>query len=139
MLNKGGEKKTVECMSDFCQTCCEEKSNNCIETCSNAHSLYSSNDSEELFMDVCSHKNMGTSFHGYCETFLSNKNKSEYNECFRNFCNDCCSNELKITDLNDPAISKCMKICQPPMMNSGEAAYVTPQEKRALTSNFKKI
>lgn len=106
------EEKTIECIKTFCNTCCEQELN-CIDTCNMAHSLYENNDPEELFLDVCSYKKMGNSFHGFCENIINGKNKEDYQECFRNFCFDCCSNELKISDLMDPEITKCMKICQP--------------------------
>lgn len=107
------ERKIVECIKTFCKTCCEEESN-CIETCNFAHSLYENNDPELLFLDVCSYQSMGNSFNSFCEKILNEKNEEDYEECFRNFCFDCCSNELKISDFTDPAITKCMKVCQPP-------------------------
>lgn len=110
--NKDKE-KTIECIKTFCDSCCEQEPN-CIETCHTAHSLYENNDPEQLFLDVCSYKSMGKSFHGFCQDILSEKTKEDYEECFRNFCFDCCSNELKISDITDPAISKCMKVCEPP-------------------------
>lgn len=124
-----GELKTVECLKTFCNTCCESKSN-CIETCQTAHSLYSSNDPEELLMDVCSYESMRTSFHGFCQNMLAEKNNSEYDECFKNFCFDCCSNKLNITDIDDPAINKCMKICVSPYAN--EEKVILTQENNLL-------
>jgi len=112
-LLQKGEEKTVDCLKNFCGICCEEDQS-CIETCRRTHALNVKEDPEDMFMDVCSYKSMGSSFHGFCETMLTEKNKGDYEECFKNFCFDCCSNELKITDFNDTGMQKCMKICQPP-------------------------
>lgn len=112
LLHKG-EEKTVECLKSFCLTCCNDNQN-CTKNCHDAQAMHSNNNPEDLFIDVCSYKSMGTSFHGFCDTMLTEKKKDEYEECFKNFCFDCCSNELKITDFNNSGIKKCMKVCHPP-------------------------
>jgi len=134
-LQQNTKEKTVECIKNFCKICCEDQLN-CIETCQKAHSLYMSNDPEELIMKVCSYKSMGNSFHGFCVSMFDDKNQAEYEECFRNFCFDCCSNELTITDFNDPSIIKCMKICQPP--NNGEKDDLRSKEIIAEIYNINK-
>jgi hypothetical protein len=110
-LLKFGEEKTVNCMKNFCSICCESDEN-CKDRCSTTHSFFKGHDPEEMFISVCAFENMGPAFKNFCGSMIVDDNKKEYDQCFTNFCFDCCSNELKITDFNDIEIQKCLKICK---------------------------
>jgi hypothetical protein len=115
-LLQEGEEKTVECLKSFCSICCDGDEN-CQSDCSKTHAFYSGHDPEEMFISVCSNKNMGPSFENFCNTMLMEKDPEEYRQCFTNFCFDCCSNELKINDFNDPEMIKCLNACRPEGLN----------------------
>ncbi len=108
-----GEEKTVECMKSFCPVCCQGELE-CQEKCRKTHAFFTDHDPEEMFISVCSYKDMGPSFEGFCKSMLTESDPSEYNQCITNFCFDCCSNELKINDFNDPEMVKCLGVCKPP-------------------------
>jgi len=105
-------------MKNFCSICCKTDEN-CKDKCSTTHSFFNGHDPEEMFISVCSFENMGPAFKNFCGSMIIDDNKKEYDQCFTNFCFDCCSNELKITgkiyvnwDFNDIEIQKCLKICK---------------------------
>ena len=108
-----GEEKTVECMRSFCSVCCDGD-RDCQNKCTKAHAFFADHDPEEMFISVCSNKDMGPSFDGFCKSMLTESDPNEYDQCITNFCFDCCSNELKINDFNDPEMVKCLGICKPP-------------------------
>ncbi len=108
-----GEEKTVECMKSFCPVCCQDDLD-CQEKCRKTHAFFTDHDPEDMFISVCSYKDMGPSFEGFCKSMLTESDPSEYNQCITNFCFDCCSNELKINDFNDPEMVKCLGVCKPP-------------------------
>lgn len=110
-LLKEGEEKTVNCMKNFCSICCGSDES-CVDRCSTTHSFFKGHDPEEMFISVCAFENMGPAFKNFCGSMIVDDNKEEYDKCFTNFCFDCCSNELKITDFNDVEIQKCLNICK---------------------------
>jgi hypothetical protein len=108
---------TMNCLRSFCDDCCGEDKN-CKSICSYTHSVYSDHDPEGLLISVCAYQNMGPSFDKFCKPLLNENNRHDYEECYKNFCFDCCSNELKITLYNDPEIEKCLNICKPSSIDS---------------------
>lgn len=98
-------------MKNFCSICCKSEEN-CLDKCSSTHSFFKGHDPEEMFISVCANENMGPAFKNFCGSMIVDDNKKEYDQCYTNFCFDCCSNELKITDFNDVEIQKCLKICK---------------------------
>lgn len=130
-----GKEKKIECLKNFCLICCESETY-CSNSCLKAHSLYESNDPEELLTDVCSYKNMGKTFLTFCDNLIKEKNIKEYEECFNNVCFDCCSNELRVTDFNDQSIIKCLRTCLPP--NNGQHKSFKYEENFNFDSNVNK-
>lgn len=108
-----GEEKTVECMKSFCTDCCRGVES-CETRCHKSHALFGEHDPEEMLISVCSYKDQGPQFKGFCKSMLTESDPKEYDNCLTNFCFDCCSNELKINDQNDPEIMKCLEGCKPP-------------------------
>lgn len=98
-------------MKNFCSICCKSDEN-CVDKCSSTHSFFKGHDPEEMFISVCANENMGPAFKNFCGSMIVDDNKQEFDQCFTNFCFDCCSNELKISDFNDVEIQKCLKICK---------------------------
>jgi len=98
-------------MKNFCSICCKSDEN-CLDKCSSTHSFFKGHDPEEMFISVCANENMGPAFKNFCGSMIVEDNKQEFDQCYTNFCFDCCSNELKITDFNDVEIQKCLKICK---------------------------
>jgi hypothetical protein len=108
-----GEEKTVECMKAFCTDCCRGVES-CEEKCHKSHAMFGDHDPEEMLISVCSYKDQGPQFKGFCKSMLTESDPKEYDNCLTNFCFDCCSNELKINDQNDPEVMKCLDGCKPP-------------------------
>lgn len=116
-------------MKNFCSICCKSDEN-CQDKCSTTHSFFKGHDPEEMFISVCSKENMGPAFQNFCGSMIVDDNKDEYNQCFTNFCFDCCSNELKITDFNDSEIQKCLKICKEGKSKTGVEDSKKPTQKK---------
>jgi len=86
-------------MKDFCSICCNDKEG-CLKKCNYTHSFFAAHDPEEMLISVCSNKNMGKNFNKFCNSMVSENSLSEYDQCFTNFCFDCCSNEIKVTGID---------------------------------------
>jgi len=139
-LLKFGEEKTVNCMKNFCSICCE-KDEGCLDKCSTTHSFFNGHDPEEMFITVCSNENMGPAFKNFCSSMIVDNNPKEFDQCFTNFCFDCCSNELKINDFNDIEIQKCLNLCKNSKSANGKsvAQKKTNEQSKKPESNSKPI
>mmetsp|Transcript_37063 Transcript_37063/g.42121 ORF Transcript_37063/g.42121 Transcript_37063/m.42121 type:complete len:487 (+) Transcript_37063:87-1547(+) len=127
-LRQQGEKVTVACITNFCDTCCSVQglTNDCLDPCRKAHidPVLNKADPEENFIKVCSAAQTLEAMKPFCNKYYPRP--SENNNCKGSFCTDCCTSELKTNSTDDQEVIKCTRSCLA-AMNSTDVTPATNQ------------